>query len=196
VVGHTGVAFKLELIGGVLFLLVGGLALVRPEPGTRRRGEPIRIERSVRLARPAVEVFDFVADARNDPQWCSKVRSVELVSPTAGLDASYAVVHKPVPGRPARKMEMTCTAFERPRSISWRQDDGTDVFLVTYTIEELGDRSRLTQRSEAQLGSSRLLRPVYRRGIGRDMAKQLDSLKKLLEARPKAEKAEKTEKTD
>jgi uncharacterized protein YndB with AHSA1/START domain len=184
--------FKLELVGGVLLLLVGGLALVRPEPGTRRRqrdgsAPPLTIERSVRLARPAVEVFDFVADARNDPQWCSKVRSVELVSPTAGLDASYAVVHKPVPGRPARKMEMTCTAFERPRTISWRQDDGTDVFLVTYTIEALGDRSRLTQRSEATLGSSRLLRPLYRRGIGRDMTNQLEALKKLLEARPKGD---------
>jgi uncharacterized protein YndB with AHSA1/START domain len=158
--------------------------LVRPEPGSRRRhGEALTIERSVRLARPAVEVFDFVADARNDPQWCSKVRSVELVSTTAGEGAEYAVVHKPVPGRPARSMKMTCTAFERPRAISWRQDDGTDVFLVTYTLEELGDRSRLTQRSEAELGSSRLLRPLYRRGIGRDMAKQLEALKKLLEAR-------------
>jgi uncharacterized protein YndB with AHSA1/START domain len=184
VVGHTGTAFKLELVGGVLFLLVGGLAVVRPEPRTRKRGEALTVERSIRLARPAVEVFDFIADARNDPQWCPKVRSVELVSPTAGLDASYAVVHKPVPGRPERKMEMTCTAFERPTSLAWREDDGTDLFLVTYTIEELGDRSRLTQRSEAQLGSSRLMRPVYRRGISRDVSKQLDALKKLLEAKP------------
>jgi hypothetical protein len=31
VAGHTGSAFKLELVGGVLLVLVGGLALVRPE---------------------------------------------------------------------------------------------------------------------------------------------------------------------
>jgi hypothetical protein len=32
VVGHTGSAFKIELVAGVLLVLVGGLALVRPEP--------------------------------------------------------------------------------------------------------------------------------------------------------------------
>ncbi len=129
----------------------------------------------MRIARPIADVFDFVADARNDPQWCSKVRSSELVSTLAGAGAAYAVVHKPVPGRPARSMKMTCTAFERPARIEWRQDDGTDVFLVTYSLEEFGDRSRLTQKSEATLGSSRLLRPVYRWGIGRDMTEQLEA---------------------
>lgn len=182
VVGHTGSAFKLELVGGVLLLLSGGLALVRPEPRARRReGAAVSIERSVRLSRPAVEVFDFVADARNDPQWCPKVSSVELVSATAGAGAEYAVVHKPVPGRPARSMKMTCTAFDRPSRIEWRQDDGTDVFLVTYSLEGLGDRCRLTQHSDAQLGSAQVLRPIYRWGIGRDMAKQLTELKRLLE---------------
>jgi hypothetical protein len=43
VAGHTGSAFKVELVGGVLLLLAGGLALARPEPGTdpppRRRRE-------------------------------------------------------------------------------------------------------------------------------------------------------------
>jgi hypothetical protein len=40
VVAHTGPAFRLELVGGVLLVLVGGLALVRPEarePRLRRR---------------------------------------------------------------------------------------------------------------------------------------------------------------
>ncbi len=32
--------FKLELVGGVLLLLVGGLALVRPEPGHGGRASP------------------------------------------------------------------------------------------------------------------------------------------------------------
>jgi uncharacterized protein YndB with AHSA1/START domain len=187
VVGHTGVGFKLELAGGVLLLLAGGLALVRPEPGTRRRrdgsGDAVTVERSVRIARPADEVFSFVADARNDPQWCPKVRSVELEA-GLGEGARYSVVHKPVPGRPERKMQMTCTAYEKPSRIEWREEDGVDVFTVTYAIEALGDRSRLTQTSVGQLGSSRLLRPLYRRGIGRDLEKQLEELKRLLETRP------------
>lgn len=42
--GHGGSAFKLELVGGVLLILAGGLALVRPEPRPReprrRRHDP------------------------------------------------------------------------------------------------------------------------------------------------------------
>jgi hypothetical protein len=35
--GHLGSGFKLELVGGVLLLLAGGLALLRPEPGAEPR---------------------------------------------------------------------------------------------------------------------------------------------------------------
>jgi hypothetical protein len=34
---HTGAAFRLELVGGVLLLLAGGLALGRPEPAVEPR---------------------------------------------------------------------------------------------------------------------------------------------------------------
>jgi len=37
VVGHAGSAFKVELVAGVLLVLVGGLALVRPEGNWPRR---------------------------------------------------------------------------------------------------------------------------------------------------------------
>jgi hypothetical protein len=47
--GHTGAAFRLELVGGVLLFLVAGLALVRPEPGAaaeprRRRARATAVE--------------------------------------------------------------------------------------------------------------------------------------------------------
>jgi hypothetical protein len=36
---HTGAAYRLEILGGVLLVLVGGLSLMRPAPApTRRRG--------------------------------------------------------------------------------------------------------------------------------------------------------------
>jgi uncharacterized membrane protein len=137
----------------------------------------VEIVRSIEIARPVDAVFAFVADARNDPRWCPKVRSVELVD-----DGRYAVVHKPVPGKPERQMEMTRVAFDPPKRIEWREDDGTDVFNVTYELEDGDGRTRLTQRSVAQVGAPRLLHPIYKAGIGRDIAKQLKALKKLLEA--------------
>ena len=76
---------------------------------------------------------------------------------------------------------MPATTSDPPRRIELCEDDGTDVFEVTYELEDLGGRTRFTQRSVAELGSSRLLRPIYRAGIGRDITKQLKALKKQLE---------------
>ena len=140
----------------------------------------MEITRAIEIRRPLDDVFTFVADARNDVRWCPKVKSVSGGDP--GLGARYAVVHKPVPGKPAREMEMTCVGWEPPRRISWLQEDGTDVFRVTYSLAGLpGDGTRLEQTSDFDLGAPRLLRPLYRWGIGRDVARQLRELKALLE---------------
>jgi carbon monoxide dehydrogenase subunit G len=136
----------------------------------------VEIVRSVEIGTPIDAVFAFVADPRNDVRWCPKVRSVEEVG-----DGRYTVVHKPVPGKPERRLDMTRVTADPPRRIEWREDDGTDVFEATYELEDLGGRTRFTQRSVAELGAPRLLRPLYRAGIGRDIARQLKELKKLLE---------------
>jgi uncharacterized protein YndB with AHSA1/START domain len=140
----------------------------------------VRIEREVEIARPIEEVFAFVADARNDPRWCPKVKSVEGSEPGAG--ARYDVVHKPVPLKPERRMEVRCVRFEPPHSIELREDDGTDVFTVVYELSDAGDgRTRMCQRSDAEIGAPRLLHPLFKAGIGRDLERQLRELKKLLE---------------
>jgi hypothetical protein len=140
------------------------------------------ISREVEIERPLAEVFAFVSDARNDVRWCKKVKSVEQVGGDGpGTDARYAVVHKPVPGRPSRVMEMSCVWWDPPHRLEWRQDDGTDVFRVAYTLEDLGGRTRLAQRSDAEISAPKWLHPLYKAGIGRDLAGQLKRLKKLLE---------------
>jgi uncharacterized protein YndB with AHSA1/START domain len=143
----------------------------------------VRIERSIVIDRPVDEVFAFVSDPRHDPEWCAKVVSVEQVSGDGpGPAGRYVVVHKPVPGRPERRMDYECTAWEPPHRIEWREDDGADVIHVTYGLEDLGGRTRMTQRDDAELGAPRLLRPLFKAGIGRDVARQLETLKGLLEA--------------
>jgi uncharacterized protein YndB with AHSA1/START domain len=138
----------------------------------------MEITRSIVIDRSREEVFAYVADARNDPHWCPKVVSTEL----ADSDGLYAVVHKPIPGRPAREMSMTCRSQEPPARIEWYEDDGSDTFQVTYTLEDVNGSTRFTQQSIASLSTSRLLAPVMRHGIGRDIDKQLKRLKATLEA--------------
>src|SRR3954452_13490109 len=142
----------------------------------------VEIAREVSIERPVDEVFAFVADARNDTRWCSKVRSVEQVSGDGpGADTRYAVVHKPVPGKPERQMDMTCVTFDPPHRIEWREDDGADLFEVTYDLEPGDGATHMRQTSRATISAPRLLHTLYRVGIGRDIARQLKSLKKVLE---------------
>ena len=134
------------------------------------------IECEVEITRPVEEVFAFIADPRNDPRWCRKVKSVE------GAGDRFDVVHKPVPLRPARRMELRVVASEPPHRMETTQDDGTDVFRVSYELEATPAGTRLRQRSEATVGAvPRILFPLWRHGIGRDVARQLRDLKKVLE---------------
>jgi hypothetical protein len=145
----------------------------------------MRIERAIVINRPTQEVFDFVAEPENDPLWCRKVMSVEQVEGTGpGPGSRYAVVHRPIPGRPPRDLAHSCVAWEPPRRIEWHGDDGTDVFQVEYLLEATPDGTRLRQTSNAELRVARLLRPIFRLGIGRDIAGQLRVLKRVLEAGP------------
>jgi hypothetical protein len=142
----------------------------------------VEIVKSTSIGCPIAVVFALVSDARNDPRWCSKVLSVvQVEGDEPGLGARYKVLHKPVPLRPARQMDHSCIEWEPPTRIGWKEDDGSDVILVTYELEALGDRTKMTQRSDAELGAPSFLWPVMRIGIGHDVAKQLRALRELLE---------------
>jgi hypothetical protein len=144
----------------------------------------VHIARDIVVERPIEEVFAFVSDARHDPRWCRKVESVEqLGGDGPGPGARYVVMHRPIPLRPARRMEHSCLGWDPPRRIEWREDDGTDAIDVVYELEDVGGATRLTQRDEvARIGAPRLLKPFVKHGIGRDIAHQLEALKRLLEA--------------
>jgi uncharacterized protein YndB with AHSA1/START domain len=144
----------------------------------------MQIVRSVVIDRHIEDVFDYIADPLNDPAWCVKVIDVEQVEGDGpGPGSRYAVVHRPIPLCPARRMAYTCVDWEPPRRITWREEDGSDVIDVIYELESVWTATRLTQRDDASLGAPRALRPVLRAGIGRDVARQLHALKRVLERR-------------
>lgn len=142
----------------------------------------MRIERSILISAAIGDVFAFVSDPHNDLLWCAKVCSVEQISGDGpGPGASYRVVHRPVPGRPAREMKYSLTEWDPPIRIKWLEDDGHDVIVVTYILQPSGERTMFTQRDDAELGAPRLLHPVIRAGIGHDVAGQLKRLRRQLE---------------
>ena len=82
----------------------------------------------------------------------------------------------------ARRMEMRRVGSEPPRRVDWVEDDGHDVYRVTYELEPTAAGTRFRQRSDAEVAVPRWLHPLWRHGIGRDVARQLRDLRRLLEA--------------
>jgi hypothetical protein len=80
-------------------------------------------------------------------------------------------------------MTYECLEWEPPARIRWREHDSDDVIDVAYELEPVWTSTRFTQRDEARLGAPRPLHPLLRIGIGRDVARQLRTLKRVLERR-------------
>jgi uncharacterized protein YndB with AHSA1/START domain len=141
------------------------------------------IERTIVIERPAQEIWEYVADPRNDPQWCDKVRSVEQVEGEGpGSGARYAVMHRPIPMKRAKELAVTVEEFDPPSRMRIREEDDDGVFDVTYELEPAGDGTRLTQRDRIEWKIPRFQQPLARRLVTRDVANQLAALKRRLEA--------------
>lgn len=140
------------------------------------------IERGIEIARELQDVFAFVSDPRNDPLWCSKVKSVEPAGDAEpGPTARYVVLHRPVPFLPPRRMDYRVVEWSPPDRIVWREDDGHDVITVEYLLRATKTGTHFIQRDEAELGAPRVLHPMMRIGIGSDIARQLKQLRKRIE---------------
>jgi uncharacterized protein YndB with AHSA1/START domain len=139
----------------------------------------MRLQQMVLIDRSPEDVWMFVVDHRNDPRWCTKVKLVE----PAG-DGKWTVLHKPVPLRPAVKLELERLKADPPRSLALREEDDAAVFFVTYRLDPEGPGTRFTQISEFEWKKlPRFLRGMFARGVRRDVRRQLRHLKRVLESR-------------
>jgi len=137
----------------------------------------MRVEESVVIARPAETVWDFVSNPSNEPRWCRKVKAVEPVG-----DRRWRVVHKPVPLRPAAELMVEHLELMPPQRLTMLEEDAVSVFRVEYRLIPGPTGTRFTQVSDfgwKQL--PRILHRPFARGVRRDMRRQLQALKRVLE---------------
>lgn len=70
----------------------------------------IIIENSTTIARPAAEVFAFVSDVRNDPQWHADVLEAQLLEgEPVGKGSMFAIKMKPFMGSPRERKRYRST---------------------------------------------------------------------------------------
>ena len=141
----------------------------------------MRLEGSIDIARPLLDVFDFIADPQNDPKWCERVEwciQTEGDGPAPG--ARYEALHQPSGYPWAHLRQIEVLECEPPRYIRWRQADRVGVFDIVYELVPIERGTRLTQRDEVawRLPLSSL---VGERIVRRHIAEQHEALRSLLE---------------
>ena len=119
-----------------------------------------RIAGEVTIAAPVEEVFDMVADERNEPRYNPRIAAVRKLGPEpVGVGARF--VAEPAGTGRSGEMTLTIQEYDRPFHLhnvvesSYMRVDGT------LTFDEVGGGTRLAWDWDMRLvGAWRLLAPV------------------------------------
>jgi hypothetical protein len=142
---------------------------------------PVRpVSVSAHIQAPPDVLFAFVADTRNDPEWCENVETVEMVQgDTVGPGTRFTFhQHLDPPGRERMQFDVNVEVIDMgERSITWRAQDRFQTREITATVEPEGAGSRITQVTRATFnrkpGTARWFYPLLARRI---FAKQFKDL--------------------
>lgn len=144
----------------------------------------ISIESSELIRRPADQVFAFVSDIRNDPQWHTDILEAEYDAsgpsePRAG--ATFRTRFKPFMGQ--TEGAGTVTEYEPPRRVVLTQQTGNMKPVLTLTVEPDGGGSRITRRLDMEpKGMLRIMAPFTVGMMRKRNAGFLANLRRVLEA--------------
>lgn len=145
-------------------------------------------QNTITIARPANEVFAFLADFGNTPAWNYAIaRTVQTSPGQAGMGAAYRQT-RTIPRNSEEVFEVT--DFAPPSRLAVKGQIGPFNASSSYLLEATADGTRLTNHVELK-PSSVLLRPLGPLavpGVKAAVARNLGALKELLErTRPAAE---------
>ncbi len=139
------------------------------------------INGEITINRPVQEVFDFVADERNEPRYNPRMLRAEKLSPgPVGLGSRFRAVMRSRP----RPVEMTteCTGFERPRRLASTTRLSKMDIQGTLTFDPVPAGTRMQWSWQLQpRGVLKLMSPMMAR-MGRHLEQRIwTSLKRCLE---------------
>jgi uncharacterized membrane protein len=144
----------------------------------------MHVEQSVEITRSLPEVFGYVSDVGNYPEWMAHVLEVRKDAPGSPQQGDrFVVAIKSVGRRFETPYERT--SYEAGRRYTDRAVGGPIPNQQWHSaFEEVSGRTRFTRRVDVDSrGLLKLLEPVQKRAAERQLTKDLQTLKRLLEAR-------------
>ncbi|MGZ4549818.1 MAG: SRPBCC family protein [Blastococcus sp.] len=141
-----------------------------------------RIQGEVLIRRPVEEVFDFVADERNEPTYNPNMLGAEKVSAgPIGVGTRFRATIRS--GRRPLGMQIEYTAFDRPHLLASTSRMAAADFSGTLTFTPAGGATRLRWDWQARpKGAVRFLAPVFAPIGARQERRMWMSLRDNLEA--------------
>jgi uncharacterized membrane protein len=144
----------------------------------------MRVEESIEINKPLEEVFNYVSDVGNFPQWTAHTLEVRKDTPGPPQQSDrFTLAIKSVGRRFETPYERT--SYEPKRRYTDRAVGGPIPNQQwDYTFQEVPGGTRLRRAVEAEPGGFlKLLEPLQKRAVQRQLRKDLQTLKDLLEAR-------------
>jgi uncharacterized membrane protein len=140
----------------------------------------VRLEHSLVIARPVGDVFAFVADPTNLPQWQSGLLEVTKLSGEGGIGSRHREVRSLLGRRIEQVVEVT--ALTPDARLVLKVVEGPIPLSVDHTFEPAGDGTRLTIVGEGDPGPLfALAGPLLARAVKKQSQSDFGRLRALLE---------------
>ena len=143
----------------------------------------MRAEGSIDIKRPLGDVFDYVSDVGNYPEWMAHVLEVQQDTPGAPQESDRFIVAIKSVGRRFETPYERAT-YEPGRGYTDRAVGGPVPNQRWHaSFQEVPGGTRLTRAVDAHPdGLLKLLEPLQKRAAERQLRKDLQTLKSILEA--------------
>lgn len=140
---------------------------------------PVETTVSVDIDAPQEQVFDLMADVRNEPEWNSQVSKAELRSgEPVGLGSRFMTVNR------GQEYEAVITGYTRPSDLTFEVSG--KAMTIQGRVVFTGDAARSHLDAEFDMqprGFMKVMLPLMSPLIRRDFPKQFASFKAFCEAR-------------
>ena len=143
----------------------------------------IKIENSIVINRPVDEIFEFMANSENNPQWQSGTQEVRKTSEgPIGVGTTFTSVSQLLGKRLESVVEYT--AYEPNKRVAGKVTSGPVPFQFETTFEPAAEGgTKVTGGGEGDVGGFfKLAEPLVARMLKRQFDANNANLKDLLEA--------------
>ncbi len=96
------------------------------------------IKAEIMINRPIADVFNFVADSENDPQWAIPViECIRVAGDAPGLGAQYTFISKAILGKIRGRMETV--VFQPPQQIEWEMKSSINSSRARFSFKTVDE---------------------------------------------------------